>query len=71
MKKIYNTDILFVTISRFGSIVMNFRLCGLNSMAEVLKAVRVKTSGYAGLVTVNLRNQTQGWCHTNALLLAA
>lgn len=71
MKTINLSDTLFVTLTQFGSVVINFSICGITSMAELLMAVRKKMSGRAGIVTMNLRNRTQGWSRTEALLLAA
>ncbi len=70
MGKINTSDIIFATITQRGRQIGSFRLSGLESFAEIIRAVRRLSTGAIGLVTVTLRNGTQGWLHTRSIMLS-
>ena len=59
---LHPTDLLQVTIQSCGKIIKTLTLSGLSSLNEVLRQVMASISSTAvGIVTVSLRNRTQGW----------
>lgn len=72
MKQISKTDKLFITVNYNGKNLLNVSLSGLTSMKEIMKYVHKYLNDYAGkLLTLQLRNSTQGWNRTDSMLLAA
>lgn len=60
MATINPSDILFATITQHGRTITSLQLCGLSTFSDVLKKLR-PTINALGLVTLKLRNSTQGW----------
>ncbi len=72
MKQISKKDTLFITVNYNGKNLLNVSLSGLTSMKEIMKYVHKSLNDYAGkLLTLQLRNSTQGWNRTDSMLLAA
>lgn len=63
-------DIIFATATVRGAVTANLRLSGLRSMSEVINAVRRETDSFSGLITISLRNMTQGWTQQKSLYLS-
>lgn len=61
MKTISCTDVIFATVTRFGRPVASLCLSGITSINEILSRIRRTLSDTSGLITLNLRNSTQGW----------
>ncbi|MDE6702636.1 MAG: hypothetical protein K2K00_03045 [Muribaculaceae bacterium] len=70
MEKISINDIIFATATVRGSIAATLRLSGLNSMAEVIAAIKKELGFVGGLLTITLRNMTQGWSRSKSLYLS-
>lgn len=72
MKNIAENDKLFVTVMCNGRRLLNVSMSGFTSLKEVIKYLRSILSDYAGkLLTLQLRNSTQGWNRTDSMLFAA
>ncbi|MDE7389061.1 MAG: hypothetical protein K2M97_07420 [Muribaculaceae bacterium] len=71
MAKISIDDTLFLTLISRGVTVFNRRVNGIYSNADLHRFVRQIMGGTCGIVNVTLRNGTQGWCHSSAMLLSA
>lgn len=71
MAKVALTDVLFLTVALRGVMVFNQRVEGISSRTDLFRRVREIMKGNRGIVKVTLRNGTQGWSHTDSLLLAA
>lgn len=70
MEKISINDIIFATATIRGTIAASLKLSGLKSMADVIAAIK-KEIGIAGdLLTITLRNMTQGWSKSRSLYLS-
>lgn len=54
------TDVIFVNVTAIGRQVFTATLSGIASEDEVMKAVVSRLQGVDGLLTVNLRNSSQG-----------
>ena len=68
MKQITSNDTIFATVRGRNSIIANLRLCGMNSMADVVASVRDAVG--EGLLTLTLRNGSQGWTDRRSILFA-
>lgn len=72
MNKINISDKIFITVSDHGMRLVSLTLCGVASLKEVMQRLREMLHQYRGkLLTLELRNSTQGWSRENQLLLAA
>lgn len=69
MGTINTGDTIYATAIIKGRTSANLRLCGLHSMSEVINAIKSEVGSAAGLVTITLRNMTQGWHSSKALYL--
>ncbi len=63
-------DIIFATATVRGAVTANLRLSGLRSMADVINAIRREIGSASGLITISLRNMTQGWTQQKSLYLS-
>lgn len=54
------TDVIFVNVTAIGRQVFAATLSGIASEEEVMKTVVSNLQGVDGLLTVNLRNSSQG-----------
>ena len=60
--KIFGTnDVIFARASVMGRELLNIRICGAESMKELLSAIRRQLGEYIGLISLQIRNLTQGW----------
>ena len=62
-------DIIFATATVRGAVAANLRLSGLRSMTEVINAIRHEIGSFTGIITISLRNMTQGWTQQKSLYL--
>lgn len=70
MATINVTDILFATLSGCGIKGLTVRLSGVASYTHLLEQLRRVTGDMkCGLVTLTLRNSTQGWSTCRQLLV--
>lgn len=69
MGTIHTSDIIYATITQHGRQIGSFRLSGLESFSEIVRAVRRLSAGVTGMVTVILRNGSQGWRHTRSIMI--
>ncbi len=66
---IKHDDILFATVSQRGTTILSLQLSGLTSIKEILKYLRATITDCMGMVTLKLRNGSQGWTLNQPLLL--
>lgn len=69
MKKINPTDTLLATVVCRGMTLCSSRLTGLSSVADVYRALQSIARRGAGIVTLVLRNLTQGWSAKECIIL--
>lgn len=60
-------DVVFTNASCYGKEEICCRFTGFSSYTDLLKAVKKATSSLRGIVSVKLRNSTQGWNKTMTL----
>ena len=68
MKTISCTDIIYATVRRGGMTIASLCLSGINSLQELLSRVRTALGCSGGLVTLLLRNGSQGWTDRRSLV---
>lgn len=61
MKTIDKTDTIFATVTARGTTFVSLRLSGITSMNEVVSSLREAIGTTAGLMTMTVRNGSQGW----------
>lgn len=71
MGTIHKNDIIFATLIQHGSHIASYRLSGLTSPAEIIRQLRRLAGNITGVVTLQLRNGSQGWTHRRSCTLAA
>ena len=64
-----NSDVIFVNVMAVGRQVMAVTLSGSTSVEELMAEVMGRLSGMEGLLTVNLRNGSQGTAAKRVLRL--
>ncbi len=69
MATISSSDNLFATASSMGRQFFNFAGNGVSSMADIMRLVRRHPEA-RGMITVTVRNTSQGWCHNQSVYLA-
>ena len=69
MATINRTDRLYVTIVHGGSIPYTTEMSGLASLGEVYRQVKSISKVDAGVITLRLRNSTQGWTQQHNIVL--
>lgn len=72
MATISYTDSLFVNVMTMGRTLMSLHLSGFNSVKELMLHLHELLRQYSGkLLTLQLRNSTQGWSRTSSMLFSA
>ncbi len=67
-----SSDSIFVTVYHLGRRLLQLKLSGIKSQADLIADLREKLAGYTGkLLTLETRNATQGWSRTSPILFAA
>lgn len=69
MEIINHTDRLFVTVSHGGTNIFSLETSGISTLGEVYKKVKNNANIDAGIVTLSLRNSTQGWIQQHNIVL--
>jgi len=69
MATINRTDRLYVTIIYGSSNLYITEMSGLTSLGEVFRQVKHYSKLESGVVTLRLRNRTQGWTQQHTIVL--
>lgn len=69
MKTLHSADIIFATFACAGRIVASLRLAGVSSITDVLRAYDEHGATQRGLMNLTLRNSTQGWSASTAVMV--
>lgn len=70
MKTINSNDVIFATVTQRGNTLYDGRMSGVSSMPEVMSCLRKALSGVVGVLTLTLRNGTQGWSRRTSFKFA-
>ena len=63
------TDRLFATVSRCGYYTTDIEITGATCFKDVVARLRHTFSSGSGLLSLTLRNCSQGWTRSTAILL--
>lgn len=69
MNKITATDTIFATVQHHGTTCLNTRMTGMGSVKEVLEYIYNIMKDMAGLITIRLRNASEGWTSRHDVML--
>lgn len=69
MGTIHASDVIFATLIQHGRQIGSFRLSGISSLSEIIDNVRSNAARVPGIVTLQLRNGTQGWTHRHPCII--
>ncbi len=69
MGTINSSDVIFATVMQQGQTIMSMQMSGMSSFSDVMKKIRNTLAKPIGLVTLILRNSSQGWARQSALML--
>lgn len=68
MASIHRTDLIQVTAQSCGIVLLSLTMSGASTLTDVFRQVRESAPKDAGIVTVRLRNRTQGWTQQHNLV---
>ncbi len=71
MATISSSDNLFATASMMGEQIFNFAGSGVASLGELIAKVRNAPGARPGMVTLTVRNSSQGWSQSRSFYLGA
>ncbi len=72
MKTISISDKIFATVNLYGRTILNIAIDGMSSMEDVVRYVSRSVRGMAsGMVTLVVRNGSQGWSERRSLRLSS
>lgn len=69
MANISRSDRLFISASAFGTQFYNFKGCGMDSLKTIIDDIRSSGDAPRGMVTVTVRNATQGWAKSQSVYI--
>lgn len=69
MANLNTSDIVFATVRQHGNTIANIRLSGMSSVSQILNYIKRFFRDTVGLLSVNLRNGTQGWSQTLNIIM--
>lgn len=61
MKSYGTNDTVFARASMMGQELLNVRISGVSSQESLMEAVRAQLGSLGALVSLSIRNLTQGW----------
>ncbi len=69
MGTIHSSDVIFATLIQHGRQIGSYRLSGISSLSDIINDVRNRAARVTGIVTLQLRNGTQGWTHRHPCII--
>lgn len=69
MNSINSTDRLYLTVMTGRKTLASLSVSGVSSLNEVYRRVIESANGQKGIVTLYLRNSTQGWTQQHTMVL--
>lgn len=71
MATISHSDTVFASASICGTEFCNLRGTGFAGMSDIINRVRRHPQARPGMITVTVRNSSQGWSRTQSFYLSA
>lgn len=69
LNSINSTDRLYLTVMTGRKTLASLSISGVNSMNEIFRYVLDNARGQKGIVTLYLRNGTQGWVQQHTMVI--
>lgn len=69
MTTLSTTDVVVATAIKSGSVIATVRLTGMSSLSDIMSEMRRRMGAVIGMISLNLRNVTQGWSERRSLFL--
>lgn len=66
---INHTDLLYVTALSGGVALLSTSISGVSSIGDVFRQIRRMASAFKGVVTLKIRNSTQGWAQQHTIVM--
>lgn len=63
-------DIVYARATVMGRELLNARFCGAESMSALLNAIRRQLGAYIGIISLQIRNLTQGWTQQRTYMVS-
>ncbi|MCH5220494.1 MAG: hypothetical protein J1F20_07985 [Muribaculaceae bacterium] len=69
MAKISPLDLIFVTVIQRGITCLRTSCTGISSISDIVAKMRQTDPTLTGMVTLDVRNSTEGWASRHSLCL--
>lgn len=69
LNSINSTDRLYLTVMTGRKTLASLNISGVNNMNDIFRYVLDNTQGQKGLLTLYLRNSTQGWVQQHSMVV--
>lgn len=69
MTAINHTDLLYVTALSGGVALLSTSISGVSSIGDVFRRIRRMASAFKGVITLKIRNSTQGWAQQHTIVM--
>lgn len=66
---INHTDLLYVTALSGGVALLSTSISGVSSIGDVFRQIRRMASAFKGVITLKIRNSTQGWAQQHTIVM--
>lgn len=66
---INHTDLLYVTALSGGVALLATSISGVSSIGDVFRQIRRMASAFKGVITLKIRNSTQGWAQQHTIVM--
>lgn len=66
---INHTDLLYITALSGGVTLLSTSLSGASSIGDVFRHIRGMAAAVKGVITLKIRNSTQGWAQQHTLVM--
>lgn len=64
------SDTIFATVRQRGITLADVRLSGITSLRDIINYLRRTIGALAGLISIDLRNGSQGWQQRHTVMLS-
>lgn len=71
MTQIISSDIIYATVLQRGRTLISVKLSGMTTLNEIINHLKNLIKDIIGLVTLQLRNSTQGWNQNKNIMICS
>lgn len=65
---IHPNDLLYITALNSGMTLLSTQLIGMASLNDILRIIRDRIETIKGIITLRIRNSTQGWARQHTIV---